>query len=169
MYITRYLRENIEDFLVYCNSNYVKTEGQLILEVGPENIDIKKIFTTSVIESIDISSEVKATYTGNICDMSKLFSDEKFDNIVCTEVFEHVEDPFSAALELFRVLKRGGHLFLTVPFNFKIHSNEEYFRFTKSGLKLVFKKFKILEIVDLQSKGRPHMPVQFIFVGRKDK
>ena len=38
-----------------------------------------------------------------------------FDGAVCSEVMEHLYDPLAAAKELFRVLKPGGTLVMTVP------------------------------------------------------
>src|SRR5437867_1391616 len=44
-----------------------------------------------------------------------------FDGAVCSEVFEHLFDPLSAARELNRLLKPGGVLVATVP-NFGYHT-----------------------------------------------
>jgi SAM-dependent methyltransferase len=40
---------------------------------------------------------------------------ESFDGAVCSEVFEHLFDPLSAAREIHRVIKPGGVLVATVP------------------------------------------------------
>lgn len=39
-----------------------------------------------------------------------------FDAIMCTEVFEHVQDPVAVLREFDRLLKPGGHLIITAPF-----------------------------------------------------
>jgi ubiquinone/menaquinone biosynthesis C-methylase UbiE len=39
-----------------------------------------------------------------------------FDNILCTEVFEHIPHPIEAINEFYRILKPGGRLVLTAPF-----------------------------------------------------
>jgi 2-polyprenyl-3-methyl-5-hydroxy-6-metoxy-1,4-benzoquinol methylase len=41
--------------------------------------------------------------------------DGSFDVLVCTEVLEHLERPHDALAELFRVVRPGGHLVITVP------------------------------------------------------
>ncbi len=48
------------------------------------------------------------------------FGSNFFDRIISCETIEHVPDPRKAVLELFRVLKPGGKLYLTCPnyFNF---------------------------------------------------
>ena len=42
--------------------------------------------------------------------------DGAFENVLCSEVLEHVPDPIKAVAELSRVLKIGGKLILTAPF-----------------------------------------------------
>ena len=49
-------------------------------------------------------------------DITKLrFPDSSFDKIVCTEVLEHIDDDKTAIKELYRVLKPGGVIAITVP------------------------------------------------------
>lgn len=44
------------------------------------------------------------------------FADESFDILVSSDVFEHVNDYRSCFKEAFRVLKKGGCMYLSVPF-----------------------------------------------------
>jgi len=43
------------------------------------------------------------------------FKDETFDKIICSEVMEHVSDDQKSTDELYRVLKKGGRIAITVP------------------------------------------------------
>ncbi|OPY87932.1 MAG: Ubiquinone biosynthesis O-methyltransferase [Syntrophaceae bacterium PtaU1.Bin231] len=43
------------------------------------------------------------------------FRDEVFDLVICSEVLEHIRDNRTAVRELFRVLKPGGDLVVSVP------------------------------------------------------
>lgn len=43
------------------------------------------------------------------------FSDDTFDHVICSEVFEHIEADSAAMAELHRVIKPGGTLAATVP------------------------------------------------------
>lgn len=57
-----------------------------------------------------------------------------FDAIVCTQVFEHLPQPFAAAAALHRLLKPGGLLYWTAPFMQRYHAMPgDYFRFTPEG------------------------------------
>jgi ubiquinone/menaquinone biosynthesis C-methylase UbiE len=47
--------------------------------------------------------------------MGMPFKDGSFDRIICSEVMEHVSDDKKACSELFRVLKPGGRIAITVP------------------------------------------------------
>lgn len=49
------------------------------------------------------------------------FSDEHFDTVIATEVFEHIPDLDRTLAEINRVLKNGGTMFFTVPFLWPLH------------------------------------------------
>jgi ubiquinone/menaquinone biosynthesis C-methylase UbiE len=51
--------------------------------------------------------------TKDICQMN--FPENYFDKIICSEVLEHIDDDNLAVKNLFRVLKPGGVLVVTVP------------------------------------------------------
>jgi SAM-dependent methyltransferase len=67
--------------------------------------------------------------------------DGSIDSVVCTQVFEHLENPQKSAKEIYRVLKKGGHVLLTVPQMNELHEEPyDFFRYTKFGLKSMFEK-----------------------------
>jgi SAM-dependent methyltransferase len=67
------------------------------------------------------------------------FGDATVDAVVCTEVFEHLLDPPTAARELIRVLKPGGRLVLTTRFCFPLHDRPaDFWRFTSYTLARLF-------------------------------
>lgn len=75
--------------------------------------------------------------------------DDYFDAIVCNAVLEHVENPMAVMQEFFRVLKKGGYLYLAVPFLQPEHLDPTDFqRFTKDGLKKIVEDnhFEIVSI-----------------------
>lgn len=67
------------------------------------------------------------------------FPNKSFDSIIAIEVFEHLRDPKLATSEIYRVLRPGGVVILTVPFMFHVHGDpQDYNRFTASGLAVLF-------------------------------
>lgn len=59
------------------------------------------------------------------------------DVAFCIEVLEHVEQPLLVLDNIFDNLVSGGTLYITVPFQFEIHSDDDYWRFTENGIRLL--------------------------------
>ncbi len=73
--------------------------------------------------------------------------DSSVDSIVCTQVLEHLNLPFEATREFFRILKPGGHILLTAPQINELHEEpNDFFRYTKFGLISMFESagFKVI-------------------------
>ncbi len=81
--------------------------------------------------------------------MSLPFKDDYFDYIVAGEVIEHLEDPTSFIKELKRVLKPGGMLAISCPFEELISqdsvSKEHLWGFTEDDLRKLLLEFKEIE------------------------
>lgn len=79
------------------------------------------------------------------------FASCSFEQIICSEVLEHLVDPQRAVQEMARVLVDEGHLVLTVPFVYPVHeSPHDYQRLTSYGLSRLFCQFfEIDEIKEL--------------------
>lgn len=72
--------------------------------------------------------------------------DNRFDNVFCSQVLEHVDDYMKAISEIRRVLKPKGILILSVPFTWQLHGEpNDYRRFTPYGIKEMLKGFTIIE------------------------
>jgi predicted SAM-dependent methyltransferase len=51
-----------------------------------------------------------------VADLTELpFENNQFDYIICNHILEHIPDDQKALNEIFRCLKVGGHLVITVP------------------------------------------------------
>lgn len=82
----------------------------------------------------------------NVCDLSNQIVDNSYDCVICDQVLEHVQQPFNAVDEMFRVLRRDGILILTTVFMYPIHEYpKDYWRFTPDGLKRLCRNFFIRE------------------------
>ena len=69
------------------------------------------------------------------------FTSNSFDSIFSTEVFEHIFNLSEILLELNRVLKPGGTIFITCPFVWNEHEIPvDFARYTRFALKDIFQK-----------------------------
>lgn len=79
-------------------------------------------------------------YHYDITDMK--FENDFFDIVVCNAILEHVDDPVLAIEELKRVLKKGGRIWVEIPFNQPYHpSPNDYWRVTLPGIRTWMKDF----------------------------
>jgi len=108
------------------------------------------------------------TYTADITKYNDFLPDMSFDYIVCTEVLEHALQPFDAVLEMKRLLRSEGMLFISVPFNFRIHGPlPDCWRFTEHGLRTLLSDFRILEMQTVETADRPLTPIHYKVVAQK--
>ncbi len=166
------LRKNIESFMARVGSDgeYITEAGGLMLDVAPQDHrGARPFFPPSVrIETLDIDPQSGADHIADLCTCADVIGCERFDFIVCTEVLEHTRQPFDAARNMFEMLKRGGLVFVSTPFNFRIHGPlPDCWRFTEHGLRELFKDYEILELNALESEDRFLMPIQYTLVARR--
>lgn len=118
----------------------------IVLDAGSGDGErYKNLFKFDKYVTLDIDSSHGADIVGSIENIP--FESESFDSIISTQVLEHVKNPQKAANEFYRVLKPGGHCLVTVPQLNELHEEpNDYFRFTKFGLKEIFENsgFKII-------------------------
>lgn len=89
-----------------------------------------------------------------VADITKklVLEDNSADTILCFQVLEHIPNPIFLLGECYRVLKSGGVLFLTIPFQFRIHeAPHDYYRFTRYAIEYMlvkagFREFAIDEM-----------------------
>jgi SAM-dependent methyltransferase len=75
------------------------------------------------------------------------FSDEQFDLVICTQVFEYFPNPALAAAEIWRVLRKGGSAFISAPAVFVRDHDQEYWRFLPEGLRYLLRGFESVEVI----------------------
>lgn len=74
-------------------------------------------------------------------DICKQAKNKKYDIIFAEQVFEHIEDPVSAAKNILKMLNKNGTAIITTPFLIKFHpSPHDFWRWTKEGLKVFLKQ-----------------------------
>lgn len=74
----------------------------------------------------------------------------KCDAAFCIEVLEHTLRPDLVLQNIANNLKPQGMLYLSMPYDFKVHSDDDYLRLTENGLKALLANsgFTIKDISD---------------------
>ncbi|TWU53025.1 putative S-adenosylmethionine-dependent methyltransferase [Candidatus Brocadiaceae bacterium B188] len=129
-------------------SNYIKGDT---LDVGCGQKPYEKLFNSSryiglELDTIENRKNKRADYFYDGTTFP--FQDSEFDSVIANEVFEHVFSPSDFLSEIYRVLKPGGILLITVPFVWDEHEQpHDFARYTSFGLQHLLEKsgFEIIE------------------------
>ena len=137
---SKLVRTRIDAFL------YAHRTRSRTLDVGGGSGPYRKYFPNRI--CIDAAAGEGVDAVGDAHDLSR-FRDGEFECVLCTEVLEHLHTPQKAIDEMRRVLAPGGTLILTTRFIFPLHNIPgDYFRFTRYGLKHLFREWKEVEICE---------------------
>ena len=161
------IRESVRQH-IKAASEYLDIPHAHVLDVAPQvHEGAKEFFKLATVLTLDIESG--ANIRADICrDNSDLISGNSIDIVICTEVLEHVSNPFAAAIEINRILKPGGKAYITTPFNFRIHGPlPDNWRFTIHGLRQLFSHMEILSIEEVTTEDRDLMPIHYRLIARK--
>jgi len=124
--------------------------GKLI-DIGCGNMPYKDILPDKVTQydTFDIERRVpEVKFVGDIQNMD-MIKDGSYDSAICIEVLEHVQNPFKAISEVYRILKQDGTLILSIPHLCRLHEEPyDFYRYTKYGIKFLLENagFEVLKI-----------------------
>jgi SAM-dependent methyltransferase len=128
-----------------------------VLDVGcgtmPFKGHLERLPAVTGYDSLDVEARTPGvTFIASIDRMAPV-PDATYDTVLCSEVLEHVPDPFAGLREIRRVLKPGGVLLLSVPFLARLHEEpHDYFRYTEHGLRQTLARLAY-EVDDLAATG----------------
>jgi SAM-dependent methyltransferase len=165
------IRANVSALLRRAAERY-GAGAALVLDVAPQvHEGARPHFPPSVtVETLDIAPASGCTYIGDLCERNASIPDARFDVVVCTEVLEHTLRPFDAVREIRRILRPGGVLVASAPFNFRIHGPlPDCWRFTEHGWRALLAEFEVLELDGLPTAGRDLMPIHYTVVARRPR
>jgi hypothetical protein len=82
--------------------------------------------------------------------LSRYFhQNDKFDLIFSSAVFEHLHMPWVAAVEIQKMLKVGGYVFIETHFSFSSHERPwHFFQFSDMGLRALFNGALGFDLID---------------------
>lgn len=87
----------------------------------------------------DFEAGLDVDVVADVHKLSDVVGDNRFDAIVSCSVFEHVQYPWIAVVELCRALKPGGLIFVQTHQTFPLHAYPfDYWRFSTDALKTLF-------------------------------
>lgn len=116
-------------------------ENSRILNIGS---GVKKFSGRCI--NLDIEDFANVDVIADAQDMP--FLDNSFDAVIFEYVIEHIPDSTKIIQEIYRVLKKGGAVYSTVPFIQSYHGNPvDYYRFTIDGFNQLWKKFGFFKVI----------------------
>ena len=125
--------------------------GKCIEDLGEDEIGLNVGAGTTTLDprmrNLDIFPGEHIDYVGKAEEIPT--EDGIFGLVVSQECLEHVADPFKAAEEIYRVLRKDGKLFIQLPFIIGYHPGPtDFWRFTKEGITELVERvgFKVQEI-----------------------
>lgn len=132
----------------------LKAEAQ-VLDVGCGLQPYKPLFAHARYVGIDVEASGRSEHQKTadlVFDGIHIpLEDASVDAILCTEVLEHAIDPHALVSEMFRTLRPGGTLCITVPFIWGLHELPyDFRRFTPNGLAKLISDIGF--VVDRQEK-----------------
>ena len=124
-----------------------RENARKILDLGCGRKPYEEIFSfCAKFVGFDIERNEKVDVVGVNWDLP--FQDDEFDALISTQVLEHTARINETVAEITRVVKNNGLIFISVPFAFPEHGVPyDYFRFTKYGLREIFRDFEVLEVI----------------------
>lgn len=73
---------------------------------------------------------------------------ESYNTIVCAGLMEHIAEPQQFVDNLYRILRPGGKVLISVSACFSFHEcPDDYFHYTPYGLRLMFKQWSRFEVL----------------------
>jgi hypothetical protein len=124
-----------------------------ILEIGSREVTGKSIakekFNLASYTGFDFHPGDNVDVVGDVHKLSSYFKEQEFDLIYTSACFEHFAMPWVAAIEINKLLKIDGHIFIETHFSFKSHERPwNFFQFSDLGLELLFSKTMGYECLD---------------------
>jgi|SRR3989344_172882 len=131
----------------------IATAGGFVLDVGGGErfqkwlTPYEPLFKNCRFQTMDYDKQTGADVVGDIHKIP--LADNSVDSVICHSVLEHVENPPQAMMEIYRILKSGGQVFVHVPSTYPYHARKgaypDLWRIFDDTIPILFKNFKEVE------------------------
>ena len=127
-------------------ANYLKElcdrPGAEILEIGSRRVNQNdrwnEYFERANYTGFDYYQGENVDIVGDAHELGRYF-DKKFDLIFSSAVFEHLAMPWQVALEIIKLLKPGGYVFIETHYCYGSHARPwHFFQFSEEALNVLF-------------------------------
>ncbi len=113
-----------------------------ILELGSRRVNKQdkwnEYFERANYTGFDYYPGENVNVVGDAHNLSQYF-DKKFDLIFSSAVFEHLAMPWKVALEIIKLLKPGGYVFIETHYSFGSHERPwHFFQYSEEALNILF-------------------------------
>ena len=128
--------------------------GMRVLEVGSREVtgpsNARNAFSNAEYVGFDYYPGDNVDVVGDAHKLSSYFKDEeRFDVVYSSACFEHFAMPWIVAVEMAKVLKVGGFVFVETHFSYSSHERPwHFFQFTDLALKVLFSEALGFECVE---------------------
>ncbi|MDI1361607.1 methyltransferase domain-containing protein [Methylotenera sp.] len=146
--------ENVShsDWVDFLSKKFNK-KGIRVLEIGSRNFtgaNLRSKFSDADYTGFDFYAGENVDVVGDAHKLSSYFkSQQKFDLIFSSAVFEHLHMPWIAAMEIQKMLKVDGFVFIETHFSFSSHERPwHFFQFSDMGLRALFNDSLGFDLVD---------------------
>ena len=115
--------------------------GAEILEVGSRcvNVSLRENFKWAHYTGFDYYPGNNVDVVGDAHKLSQYFEGKKFDLIFSNAVFEHLAMPWMASLEMIKLLKQDGYIFVETHYSYSSHERPwHFFQFSENALNVLF-------------------------------
>jgi SAM-dependent methyltransferase len=146
----RYLDPKVPISKLANHSNYLQYladcgnhEGLRILEIGSREVtgksDARARFSKAEYVGFDFYPGSNVDVVGDAHKLSQYFGDQRFDIIYSIAVFEHFAMPWVVAVEIAKLLKPGGIIFVETHLSHGSHERPwHFFQFSDMALRVLF-------------------------------
>jgi len=128
-------------------------KGMKVLEIGSRYVTgdyFKPYFSEAEYVGFDYYPGKNVDVVGDAHKLSTYFNkDEKFDVIYSSAVFEHFAMPWLVAVEIAKLLKVGGYIYIETHFSYSSHERPwHFFQYSDMALRVLFSTALGIECIE---------------------